>query len=229
MSSEKLQLNVYGRELTPEEISQKAHRALVGAKWDLVGPLQFEFLKEQGLLPSHHLLDVGCGCMRGGVHFVRYLNPGHYHGIDLNQSLVEAGRIELQEAGVADRGADLLVNRDFEFGLFQQRFDFAIAQSVFTHLPMNHILRCLVETAKVLTPDGIFYATFFEAPTSVHLAAYTHEPSGAVTFYDRDPYHYSFSEFEWMAQAAGLHVRLYGGWNHPKDQQMLAFSLPRSG
>ena len=28
------------------------------------------------------LIDIGCGALRGGVHFVRHLDPGHYFGMD---------------------------------------------------------------------------------------------------------------------------------------------------
>eukprot|EP00929_Paragymnodinium_shiwhaense_P056529 TRINITY_DN28286_c0_g1_i2.p3 TRINITY_DN28286_c0_g1~~TRINITY_DN28286_c0_g1_i2.p3 ORF type:complete len:106 (-),score=24.72 TRINITY_DN28286_c0_g1_i2:81-398(-) len=42
----------------------------VGAAWDTIGPLQLEFLRGQGLLPQHRLLDLACGSLRGGVHFV---------------------------------------------------------------------------------------------------------------------------------------------------------------
>ena len=59
-----------------------AHREQVGGLWDEVGALQIDFLRAQGLRPPDTLLDVGCGCLRGGVHLVGYLEPGRYYGID---------------------------------------------------------------------------------------------------------------------------------------------------
>ena len=47
-----------------------AHREQVGGLWDEIGALQIDFLRAQGLRPGDTLLDVGCGCLRGGVHFV---------------------------------------------------------------------------------------------------------------------------------------------------------------
>ena len=40
---------------------------------------------------------------------------------------------------------NLLVNGAFKASLLKVQFEFAIAQSVFTHLPLNSIRRCFVE------------------------------------------------------------------------------------
>jgi hypothetical protein len=59
------------------------------------------FLKNAELKPHHSLLDVGCGCLRDGIHFIGYLKRGNYVGIDINQSLLDAGyEIELARAGL---------------------------------------------------------------------------------------------------------------------------------
>jgi len=217
-------MNPYERQLSPEEIAGNEHRAFVGGMWDELGRLQFEFMKQQGLRPDHSCIDVGCGSMRGGLHYITYLDPGHYYGIDINASLIEAAQKELEAAGLLGREPHLLVNDRFEMGLFNQLFDFGVAVSVFTHLPMNSIIRCLSEMRAVLKPEGVFYATFFEAPSPAYTGTITHQPGEVVTNYDSDPFHYSFVEIEFMAEAAGLHATLIGDWNHPRNQKMLAFS-----
>ena len=50
--------NSYDRRLTVEEIRLGFHRDFVGGMWVELGRLQLEFLKHQGLLPAHSLLDV---------------------------------------------------------------------------------------------------------------------------------------------------------------------------
>jgi SAM-dependent methyltransferase len=217
-------VNAYHRELTPDEIEQRAHRALVGGLWDIMGPLQFEFLKSRGLKPAHKLCDVGCGALRGGIHFVRYLDAGNYYGLDINASLLDAGRQELAEAGLAGKDANLMLDARFKMNRFETKFDFILAVSVFTHLYANHIVRCLVEARKALQPRGVFYATFFEAPSSAHLGKIRHEPGGVESCYDRDPFHYSFAEMRSLADIAGVKAELIGEWKHPLDQRMLAFS-----
>jgi SAM-dependent methyltransferase len=218
-------LNQDRRQLTAEEIAVGEHRKFVGGMWDEVGSLQLEFLKEKGLLPHHRLVDIGCGSLRGGVRFVRYLDQGNYYGLDINASLIEAGKLELAQAGLTDKQPNLLVNDKFEVTRFMVTFDYAIAVSVFTHLYMNHIARCLAEVKKVLEPGGKLFATFFEAPSPVHLEPIRHEPEDLVTEFDANPFHYSFSEIQWLSESAGLEVRYLGDWGHPRDQQMLCFSL----
>lgn len=221
-------VNAYWRQLTEEQIAAGAHRGFVGGMWEEIGALQFEFLVAQGLLPGHRLLDVGCGALRGGVHFVRYLDEGNYHGLDLNASLIEAGKSELAQSGLSGRRPNLLVNDRFEAGRFGVSFDYAVAVSVFTHLYANHVVRCLVEVGRTLKPDGKLFATFFEAPSPAHLEQIEHDPGGIVTNFDSDPFHYSFHEMVRLAEAAGVSVNYIGDWGHPRAQKMLCFS-PKGG
>ncbi|HVO91126.1 MAG TPA: class I SAM-dependent methyltransferase [Casimicrobiaceae bacterium] len=217
-----MDVNSYGRQLTPAEIDAKAHREFVGGMWDEIGALQLDFMRGRGLKPSHRFVDVGCGALRGGVHFVRYLERSRYHGLDVNASLIEAGRKELRDAGLGDKDAQLLVSDRFDLDRFGRQFDYAIAVSLFTHLPMNHITVCLNRIARVLEPAGCFYASYFHAPTRAHLDPIEHPPAGIVTQFDRDPYHYSLDELRWMAPAQ-LDVERIGGWGHPRGQSMVAF------
>ena len=67
------------------------HRGYVGGKWDELGRLQFDFMVARGLQPEHVFLDVACGSLRGGVHFIKYLDAGNYLGIDKERALVRRG------------------------------------------------------------------------------------------------------------------------------------------
>ena len=84
--------NVYARELSSDEIDAGEHRELIGGLWDELGALQFDFMTAQGLRPDMKFLDLGCGCLRGGVRFIHYLEPGNYYGLDANASLLRSGR-----------------------------------------------------------------------------------------------------------------------------------------
>ena len=218
------EFNGYWEQLSPEEIAAGKHRTMVGGFWEEIGSLQFEFMKTRGLLPEHQFVDIGCGAMRGGIYFVRYLNQGNYFGLDRNASLIQAGRLELDSVSLSDKLPNLLVNEQFELSLFETRFDYALALSVFTHLFMNHIMRCLIEVNRVLKPGGQFYATFFQSPHSGFLSPIHHTPGGITTYYDRDPFHYSFLEMENLAKIANLDVELIEEWTHPRNQKMLCFT-----
>lgn len=217
-------VNAYHKELTREQIEKGEHRHFVGALWEEVGQAQFEFLKARGLTPEQKLCDIGCGALRAGVHFVRYMDAGNYCGMDINASLIDAGRWEIEQAGLTAKNANLMVNDAFEMSRFGVRFDFILAASLFTHLFGNHIVRCLIEARKVMAPKGQFFSTFFQAPASGFLEPITHEVTKAVTYYDRDPFHYSIEEITFLAGVAGLKTELIGKWC-PRDQRMLVFTL----
>jgi ubiquinone/menaquinone biosynthesis C-methylase UbiE len=215
--------NTYSRQWTPDEIVAGAHREAVGGLWDEIGRLQCDFLIAAGLRPEHRFIDVGCGALRGGIHFVKYLAPGHYYGLDVNDSLIEAGKRELQLAGLSDRGANLLVNDRFEVCRFDVPFDHGIAQSLFSHLPLNQIISCLVQVKRALAPRGSFHATYFAASRSAHLETIVHTPGAIRTSYEADPFHYSFEEMSFAARLANLAVERVD-WDHPRAQRMLWFT-----
>jgi SAM-dependent methyltransferase len=222
-------VNPYLRQLSQDQIAKGKHKDRVGGMWEEIGHLQFEFLQQQGLLPEHKFLDVGCGSLRGGIHFIPYLNAGNYYGLDINASLIEAGKIELAAINCLDKNPNLLVNDKFEFSMFGVQVDFALALSVFTHLFLNHIGRCLVEVQKVLKPQGVFYATFFQAPSSIYLPNIQHQPGGIITGYDSNPFHYSFDELQSLAKNAGLTAELVDKWDHPRSQKMILFRNKSAG
>lgn len=207
-------------------VTEGRHRDLVGGNWDALGTLQFEFLLAQGLLPNSYLLDIGAGCLRGGVRYAEYLAPGHYFGVDAHQSLLDAGYdIELAAAGLRHKvpRSNLLASESFEFELFNRRFGFAIAQSLFTHLPLNNIRLCLAKLAAVMAPGGKFFATFFERPADIPEWLPCKEPnSGTVTYSWRDPYHYRPEELSWLCTELPWRMTYVGEWGHP-SQRMLKF------
>ena len=189
--------------------------------WEEMGSLQLEFMCSQGLRPHHQLLDMGCGALRAGLFFIRYLDSGNYFGLDINTSLIEAGRKELANASLNHRTPRLLVDDQFRASRFGVTFDFAIAQSLFTHLTMNHIINCIAEVRGVLKEGGQFYATFFEAPSPAHTSPILQIPGEVETHHDRDPFHYSIDEIRVLAELAGTHFEYLGDWSHPRAQKMV--------
>ena len=215
-----------GTAISRATLKRDWYRDAVGGMWERMGKLQFDFLRERGLRPEHYLLDVGCGSLRGGIHFIRHLEPGHYFGIDSSTELLSAGRAELKRNGLAHKRPVLARMEDFDFKSLQQTFDWAIAQSVFTHLPINSIMRCISNMEGSLAEGGRFYATFFDNPNGkLNLAPILHhcDDKTLTTFFDKDPYHYSFETFQFICQGSSLKVECLGDWGHPRDQQMMVF------
>jgi len=135
--------NIYEEtEALQMRVRQGEHRDVIGGMWDELGRWQFEFCRKMGLRDDHQFLDVGCGSLRGGVHFVQYLKPDHYAGLEVHEPLLDAGYekelgpLGLQEKLSRDR---LLATGRFECSRFDTLFDMALAQSVFTHIPVNQV------------------------------------------------------------------------------------------
>jgi SAM-dependent methyltransferase len=216
-----------------ERVALGEHRALIGGLWDEIGALQFELMTARGLMPRHSLLDIGCGCLRGGVHFIRYLEPGNYVGVDINQSLLDAGYdVELGIAGLQSRmpRSNLMCLREFEFHRLARQFDFALALSLslFTHLPFNHIRLCLTRLAEAVKPGGVFFATYFQIPEDAPLSEpYLHPVGGITTHPAADPYHYRLADLFYAARNLPWEVKIIGDFAHPRDQKMLAFHCIR--
>lgn len=203
------------------------HRDAVGGKWEQMGEFQFDYLVHEGLAPEHQMLDVGCGALRGGVHFVRYLQAGHYVGVDAGPPLLAAGRRELEQAGLSDKQATLVADNKFGLVKLGRSFDFVIAQSVFSHLPFNPIARCITEVGRVLNPGGRFYATFFANPgprmrtDAIHMKT---DSTPLELFPDRDPFYYDPDLFAWLCEGSDVSFEYRGDWGHPRGQHMMVFT-----
>ncbi len=206
-------------------ILQGKHRELIGGLWDEIGQLQLDFLMSRGLLPHHKLLDIGCGVFRDGVKLIPYLDPGGYWGIDKNDALLNVGwDLEIKRYGLASRQPreQLVCLDDFEFSRLGVRFDYAIAQSLFTHLSLNRIRRCLARLAPCLIEGGRLYASFFEvAPGQGREDDQVHMPGGMTSRSDRAFYHYDMDDFAFVARDLPLRVDRIGDWGHPRGQKML--------
>lgn len=208
-------------------VSEGRHREVIGGLWDEIGRHQFDFMVSRGLKPHHRLLDFGCGSLRGGVHFVRYLDPSHYFGCDINQSLLDAGYDrEIVPAGLSEKlpRNNLMCGADGD-GLsnFGVKFDCALALSLFTHMTFNNIRVCLERLAPVMKPQGRFFATFFELPSG-HVSCDPFNSGRAITYGDQDPYHYRPTDMCEAAATSPWQAKYIGDFGHARGQMMMAYA-----
>jgi len=102
-------------------------------KWELRGTFQLDFLKARGLSPASKLLDIGCGPIRAGAHFIEYLNAGNYLGVDYNKDFINTARKIVEEKNLAGKRPAFAVIENFDFKHIAAEYDYAIAFSVLNH------------------------------------------------------------------------------------------------
>jgi cyclopropane fatty-acyl-phospholipid synthase-like methyltransferase len=143
------------------------YRAYVGppGDYDLVAAMAFGLLTMLGLRQHHRVLDLGCGSLRIGRLLIPYLNRGGYTGLEPNAWLVQEGirrevgqeQIDLKQARFvhADNAAGLIASGS--------RFDYILAQSIFSHCGPDLLRQWLAQVAALLDDGGALVATFVRA------------------------------------------------------------------
>jgi SAM-dependent methyltransferase len=184
----------------------------VGGMWEEIGELQFEFLVNNSLQPNHKLLDIGCGTLRGGRHFIKYLKAEKYSGIDISPKAIEYGKQLVKQEGLAEKQPRLLVVVELTFKEFDgEIFDYLLAHSVFTHLKPESIYECFQNIGKIMNQDSVFFFTYKEASEF--------KQTGLKDFC------YAFSFFQSLADKYGFNLmNLSGEFVHPRSQRMAMLS-----
>lgn len=143
------------------------YRAYVGPeKWyDIISAMQFNLLTSLGLRQNHYLLDIGCGSLRAGRLFIPYLLHSHYFGIEPNKWLIDDGiKHELGGPGLVEaKKATFSYDDNFTLTSFNRKFDYLLAQSIFSHACERQIRRCLSQARKVMKSSSLFVATYFDS------------------------------------------------------------------
>ncbi len=195
-----------------------AHRGYVGAMWNEIGQVQIDFMVNRGLKPHHVFVDVACGSLRAGRHFICYLDAGHYLGLDHHQWLIEAGlRHEVSEQVRKEKQPEFVIAEGFQFQKFSKRPDFGIAQSLFSHLTKDDIRLCLTNLHAAIQPQGRFFATFI--PKGFLPPGYENPGESA----DDLGFEYDADEILEIGLDTGWQASYIGDWGHPRGQEMIEF------
>jgi SAM-dependent methyltransferase len=129
-------MNKYAHPLSDHEVRDGRYKRMLGGgekAWDARGAAQLDFLRAMGLQPSSRLLDIGCGPLRAGTHFISFLDPGCYSGFDFNSSFVQLAEQAVDEHSLSAKRPRIALVQDFAVaGQFADN-DFGIAFSVLQH------------------------------------------------------------------------------------------------
>lgn len=187
------------------------YRAFVGppGRYDLIGASQFALLYMMGLREQHRLLDIGCGSLRLGRMAIPYLLEGRYFGIEPEAWLIDEGFArELGEDARALKTPRFDTNSDFRADVFGERFDFMIAQSVFSHTTAAMARNALDRLGPSLADGGLLLTNWLisEDAPETHDEAPAWVYPGCVLF--------RHAQIEALARQCGLFARR-SGWAHP--------------
>ncbi len=189
-----------------DALAKGRHRDIVGGRWDETGRIQMQLLRDAGMQPHHHLLDIGAGALRLGCKAVPYLHPGHYWATDASRALMLRGRaVELADPARLPED-HLIEDATFAFPGVPQTIDFAIAFGVFTHLPPASLQTALATARPHLCKLQALLLTVFLAPPDRAGAAFR-QADGVVTHPGRPPYHSTGDQVQATASAAGWAAR----------------------
>lgn len=196
-------------------IAKRGHRGYVGGMWEEIGKLQFDFLLSKGLKPDSYLLDIACGSLRLGAKAIPYLERSHYLGIEKESGLVKVGlEKEIDLKLKEEKQPNIVISGSFEFEKLGQKADFAIAQSLFTHLPPSLIDRCFNKLYPWLEDDGVFYATFHETERKINNPKKPHA---------HGYFAYTQTEMCGFGEKKGFAPNYIGDWNHPRNQVIVEY------
>lgn len=133
-------------------------------QFELLGRMQFAMMVREGIYPWSKVLDIGCGCLRGGFWMIHFLDPGCYFGIEPNTAMIEAGLKEIVGSETAKLKRPTLDSNDqFDASVFGVRFDAFLARSIWTHASKPQIRIMLDHFLKVGTENAFFMASYLPA------------------------------------------------------------------
>jgi SAM-dependent methyltransferase len=195
------------------------YRAYVGPPedYDLIAAMTFNLLTTLGLRQHHSVLDVGCGSLRIGRLLIPYLNQGKYFGVEPNEWLVDEGiRRELGKSLLEIKRPTFFFS-DSPNTIAQAKvaFNFALAQSIFSHSGLDLVRGWLSAIGVSLAQDGALVATFLIGE----------EDSARTGWIYPDCVNYRPLTLERAAAEANLRFEILD-WKHPRQTWAL-FARPK--
>jgi len=174
-----------------------------------IGRFTLRSLIDNGLRPSHRLLDLGCGALRNGFWLVRYLDADRYFGIEPSKRYVEIGmKHAIGPQLAAEKRPRFDHNREFDLAAFGERWDFVVARSIFSHASPEQFRKAMISFRDNSNPEAVMLASYRPIPKRKAGQDFIDlEPDGPEWRYNR---FYSEKYLQDMARECGVHARNYG-------------------
>jgi len=118
-------------------------------RFEKTGRAHLEALIRNGLNPWDKFLDIGCGALCSGYWIMHFLDASKYHGIEPNIDMFEKGASYILEDNLIEHKQPKFDHNDqFDFSIFNIKFNYMFAHSIWTHCGKKDIQKML---------DGFLY------------------------------------------------------------------------
>jgi hypothetical protein len=122
------------------------------------------YLLNAGLKPDSKLVDIGCGVLRGGYWLIHFLDPECYYGIEPHAGRLAMGLNTILEPEVlAAKRPRFDTNPHFDTSVFNEKFDFFLAYSIWTHAAKSQIQTMLDAFLRDAKDAGLFLTSYLPA------------------------------------------------------------------
>lgn len=141
----------------------------VGGNGDFEAKSQYDFMLKQGLKPFHHFLDLGCGCLRGTIRLIDYLDEARFHGADVSQGLLTAAEHRIKTMGIKNTPMFIRLNSFSDLRNFFTKFDYILSVSLLTHLLPDAVSDLFGAVKDVLAENGVWYFSIIPSLEADHV------------------------------------------------------------
>lgn len=132
--------------------------------FEMAGRLQLAALLREGVYPWSKVLDVGCGCLRGGYWLIHFLDKGRYFGIEPHSVMLQKGIDRVLEPELLEEKQPRFDTNDrFDFSVFGEKFDVLIARSIWSHASKAQVQLMLDGFAANSSREAFFMTSYYPA------------------------------------------------------------------
>jgi len=137
--------------------------------WAAGAAVAQKFFRSGKVAPDHRVIEYGCGSLRVGAHFIRYLEPKKYYGVDVVDGFYEIGQTLIGEALLREKlpQFDVISDATAE-NLARFSADFIYSSAVCYHVHPNEIGSYFAALEKIAAKPGailMFDVKLIDEPT----------------------------------------------------------------
>jgi SAM-dependent methyltransferase len=178
--------------------------------FEIAGRLQLATLIREGLYPDSKVLDLGCGCLRGGYWLIHFLDRGRYFGIEPNAFMLQKGIQQVLESETLEQKRPRFDTNDrYDLSVFGEKLDVVLARSVWSHAPKSQVEMMLDSFVATSSLDAFFLTSYYPASFWRRKRDYKGEQWKGRSHRSSTPgqVHHSFGWIKKQVEARGMFVR----------------------